>query len=89
MKRISPNETVKAICDYRRVLELNGHKPTTQDSRDAVAQAQLEADQKDHNKKVREIFEEIEELDVGRSFYLKIWQTDYQALKEKYLGGKR
>lgn len=33
-------EMSKAITERRRILELNGHKPNTQDARFAVAQAQ-------------------------------------------------
>ena len=56
MKKISPNEMAKAIREYRTVLELNGHRPTTQDSRDAIAQAQLDDCEKEHDADMREVF---------------------------------
>ncbi len=44
LKHLTPSEIDNAIRDYRQVLRLNGHNPTTIDSRMAIAQAQLEAD---------------------------------------------
>lgn len=37
---LTPNEAKKAVQDYRRILELNGHRPTTEDSRYAIKFAQ-------------------------------------------------
>ena len=62
MKRISPQEAIKAIAEYRRVLVLNGHRPNTEDSRMAVAQAQLDYCEEEHKTKVQEIFKEIKTL---------------------------
>ena len=87
MKRISTNKMIKAIHDYRIVLELNVHRPTTQDSRDAIAQAQLESCEKD----VREFIEEIEShthprvsgTDYETERFIEIGYYDWQFLKKR------
>jgi len=40
--RVTPTEMNKAVADHRTILRLNGHKPTMQDSRDAIAQEQID-----------------------------------------------
>lgn len=35
---------LSAVTEYRRILQLNGHKPTSQDGRYAIAEAQRTAD---------------------------------------------
>jgi len=42
LKPLTDTEAVRAITDYRRILEMNGHKPTVADSRKAVSQATIE-----------------------------------------------
>ncbi|KKN22228.1 hypothetical protein LCGC14_0917290 [marine sediment metagenome] len=98
MKRISANEMTMAIRKHRIVLDLVGHKPTIQDSRDAVAQAQLEADEE----VVRELMPYInhkEDCLIYRQNYLdaladsndsserirRECNCNLEAIKEEYL----
>lgn len=37
---LSDEEMIKEVREYRRILELNGHRPTTADSRYAIAFSQ-------------------------------------------------
>lgn len=57
---------------------------------DALLDAQLTADLAEHERVVREIFGEIENLnpkitDYTETPYRLIWDTRYQAIKSKYL----
>ncbi len=63
-KTLRPTEVdmLKAIADYRHILELNGHKPTRKDSLEAVLQLGIE---KGRQMERERIAKELTELYVG------------------------
>ena len=95
MKRISERGISNAKKGHTAIIEF---RPTVYEQDYAVAQAQLEACEKERNTEVRKIFEEIEskfiwylpsEAGHGRSDYAckpNCLQCLWQALKEKYNG---
>lgn len=84
MKRISEEKIKEIICHYRGELKKEDlAKPLFTLERD-VAQAQLLADQQEHERIVREIFKGIESrlpFGIGTTTYS--WWVEF---KNKYLG---
>ena len=114
MKRISDEEIQRVFKKVDEPEKLDKHsmygatRTITTYSPKAVAQAQLESCEKEHDRKVQEIFEEIEQLSptiqIGQdiapttagfggrigatTYYPLIRLFDWQALKQKYVGGR-
>ncbi len=88
MKRISDEEIDEAYSNAR--VWHDGNLRQDYLGKQAIAQAQLESCEKEHNEVVREIFEEIESKSYpqGKDIYgYYIWESTLSALKEKYATG--
>jgi hypothetical protein len=56
---LTESQMVKAISDKRHILELVGHKPNPQDSREAIAREQLQKDNewiRSHREQIAAVF---------------------------------
>ncbi len=76
-------EMNKAVADHRAILLMNGHVPNPQDSRNAIAQAQLESAEREANLRLKKILKKLKSDLESDSLGLTL---EWDNIWQKYIG---